>query len=637
MFIFGQYFQNIGWYLSYNTNNYGYVSFYITGSQALEVYNLGCDTNWHTYTITYNSSNTTLKIDVDGVTVNTYNIFYCDGTFSQAAFSVGNVGFLPHYGSGSVDATDYWFSGGIDFIKITVSDSVICNYNFNEGAGQVAKDSASFYISDRTYPGDPDGEGDHLMLGFNLCPDTCDPVWITEGQNNFSTRYSSLGSGLDYYSTNPGILGCTNSKGTCLTTWNGYLINGGIFNLAGGVTANFIAKWNGTSWSALGGGLNHEPTSLTTYNNDLIATGCFDSADNSRRVNYIAKWNGTQWLSLGEGLSDVGLSLAVYRGYLIAGGFFYNAGNIPSSFIAKWDGATWSPLGAELSGPVWAMTVYNNELYAGGNFKYIGSIECNGIAKWNGSTWSSVGSGISGEDSIIYVLKVYNGELYAGGQFSKMNGVACHNIAKYNPQTGWTSPGAGLSGFRGDPDYSGGEVYGMEDYNGYLYVCGEFISADGRMCNKIAKWNSIEWCPVEYGPDLSPEDLTVYNGNLIMTGEFYSISGASFRNTASYLDSSIILGQSNNDSKANSFCLYQNYPNPFNPTTNIKYQIAKSGDVKMIIYNILGQEVATLVNENMKAGSYEVKFDGTKFSSGVYFYVLRTGSFSQTRKMLLVK
>jgi len=85
------------------------------------------------------------------------------------------------------------------------------------------------------------------------------------------------------------------------------------------------------------------------------------------------------------------------------------------------------------------------------------------------------------------------------------------------------------------------------------------------------------------------------------------------------------------------FALNQNYPNPFNPTTNISYAIPKSGLVNLKVYNILGKEIATLVNKEMQAGKYEVIFDASKFSSGVYFYTLTFENHSSTNKMVLLK
>ncbi len=85
------------------------------------------------------------------------------------------------------------------------------------------------------------------------------------------------------------------------------------------------------------------------------------------------------------------------------------------------------------------------------------------------------------------------------------------------------------------------------------------------------------------------------------------------------------------------FGLMQNYPNPFNPNSKIKFQISELSNTKLVVYDMLGREVSTLVNEQLKPGTYEADFDGSKYSSGVYFYQLSAGDFSQTKKMILIK
>ena len=81
----------------------------------------------------------------------------------------------------------------------------------------------------------------------------------------------------------------------------------------------------------------------------------------------------------------------------------------------------------------------------------------------------------------------------------------------------------------------------------------------------------------------------------------------------------------------------QNYPNPCNPSTVIRFQISELSRVRLIVYDMLGREVTTLVNEQKTPGNYEVVFDGSGLSSGTYFYKLEAGNFTQVKKLLLIK
>ena len=85
------------------------------------------------------------------------------------------------------------------------------------------------------------------------------------------------------------------------------------------------------------------------------------------------------------------------------------------------------------------------------------------------------------------------------------------------------------------------------------------------------------------------------------------------------------------------YSLSQNYPNPFNPVTRLGFGISNPGFVSLKVYDILGNEIKTLVNEIKSAGYYEIEFNGSDLSSGIYFYTLEAGSFRETKRMLLVK
>jgi hypothetical protein len=85
------------------------------------------------------------------------------------------------------------------------------------------------------------------------------------------------------------------------------------------------------------------------------------------------------------------------------------------------------------------------------------------------------------------------------------------------------------------------------------------------------------------------------------------------------------------------FSLSQNYPNPFNPTTQIEFKIANSGYVKLAVFDALGREVETLVNQELSPGTYQADFDGSNLPSGAYYYKLESGAFTETKKMVLIK
>ena len=86
-----------------------------------------------------------------------------------------------------------------------------------------------------------------------------------------------------------------------------------------------------------------------------------------------------------------------------------------------------------------------------------------------------------------------------------------------------------------------------------------------------------------------------------------------------------------------SYSLGQNYPNPFNPITNVKFSIINSEQLKLIVFDIMGREVQTLVNERLQPGTYEVTFDGSMINSGVYFYQMVSGNYKETKRLLLLK
>src|SRR4030095_16448044 len=169
---------------------------------------------------------------------------------------------------------------------------------------------------------------------------------------------------------------------------------------------------------------------------------------------------------------------------------------------------------------------------------------------------------------------------------------------------------------------------------------------------EVSSNNGNTWQPAaEYTGTLSTWtqqtlDITRFaNRSTQMKVRFRVVSDAGVTADGWYVDDIIIntyctgtiTGITNNNGIPSVFALEQNYPNPFNPSTGIKYQIAKESFVKITVYDILGKNVATLVNEKKSAGFYNVEFNASNYASGLYFYKMEAGDFTEVKKMMLVK
>ena len=132
------------------------------------------------------------------------------------------------------------------------------------------------------------------------------------------------------------------------TVYNGQLIAGGKFTSAAGVPCNYIAAWNGSTWSPLCSGMDNEVDALCVYNGQLWAGGRFLAAVGVP-VSYITYWDGSAWNDPEGGADSYVVSLTAYGGKLIAGGYFTNM-NGPANYIAQWDGNSWSPMGSGMGG-----------------------------------------------------------------------------------------------------------------------------------------------------------------------------------------------------------------------------------------------------------------------------------------------
>jgi len=129
-----------------------------------------------------------------------------------------------------------------------------------------------------------------------------------------------------------------------------------------------------------------------------------------------------------------------------------------------------------------------------------------------------------------------------------------------------------------------------------------------------------------------------YDGNKNLTEDLWQDwDGSEWLNVDKLIYSYIPTDVREFTGEFNDYSLSNNFPNPFNPSTNIRFQIADFGFVSLKVYDVLGNEVAILVNQEKYPGIYEVEFDGAGLSSGIYFYKIAAGNFVETKKMILLK
>jgi hypothetical protein len=327
------------------------------------------------------------------------------------------------------------------------------------------------------------------------------------------SSWSALGSGMNEY-----------GSVSALAVSGSTLYAGGYFTNAGGSAANNIAQWNGGSWSPLGsgmtGGYNPSVSALAVSGGTLYAGGEFTTAGSDTNVNSVAQWNGSSWSALGSGIgggySPYVSALAVSGSTLYAaGGFFTIAGGGSEAYyIAQWNGSSWSPLGSGMNSYVYALVVSGSTLYAGGDFTLAGNTNANFIAQWNGSSWSPLGSGIGGFEPSVYALAVSGSTLYAGGYFTTAGGSAANYIAKWNGSS-WSPLGSGM----------GGDVSALAVSGGTLYAGGYFTTAGGSAANYIAKWNGSSWSPLGSGMNSEVSALAVSGSTLYAGGGFTTAGG----------------------------------------------------------------------------------------------------------------
>ncbi len=238
---------------------------------------------------------------------------------------------------------------------------------------------------------------------------------------------------------------------------SGNLYVGGTFtvirlNYEDSITVNHIAKFDGTSWSALGTGMNGNVYDLAFDNfGNLYACGNFTEAGGVT-VNRLAMWNGSSWSDVGGGVNGYGYAMAFGGGNLYVGGKFSSVGPDPLNAIriARWDttSSTWNKLasgvGYTIDQTPGSLVFDGTNLYAGGYFLSAGSVYANYIAKWDGTEWSLLGDETNNGTnySVTDMALIGSGSIVISGCFSQAGAVSVNNIARWDetPQEGTTTP-----------------------------------------------------------------------------------------------------------------------------------------------------------------------------------------------------
>jgi len=324
-------------------------------------------------------------------------------------------------------------------------------------------------------------------------------------------------------------------------------IGGGFQNVAGDATADFIARWNGDTWSGVGsngagnGALNALVRAFCVLDGKLLVGGAFTNAGNVATADYLARWSGTAWSGMGSNgagngpFNDQVFAIATTGEDTYVGGMFTNAsGNATADYGARWNGAAWLAVdGSTTTAPftswVWSIAIYDQAVYFGGTFINGGGInEADWIVKWHGG-WSALGNrgpGLGALNGAVMSIVANGSTIYAGGQFTNAAGLAkADYIARWDGSA-WHSMGSNGAGDGALNDY----VSDIALSNGYVYIAGTFTNAAGiAAADDLAVWKGSSWAALPAnggGAALNADGLAL----LIDNGMLYV--GSSSQNTS---------------------------------------------------------------------------------------------------------
>lgn len=298
---------------------------------------------------------------------------------------------------------------------------------------------------------------------------------------------------------------------------------GGNMTNVGGFLANGFAKWNGTSWSipntagyAIGGSVY-----MTNINNDLYIAAN-SSFQNGPWQNAVLKYNGSAFTRLGNYFDAPVNDITNYNNNIYIGGTFTTCGSAPINKVGKWDGTTWINEGADLNMEVSAVEVNSFcELVGGYSSGFPGPYDYHNVAIKKNNNWIPTGNGMNGN---VNALVVHNNEVYAGGAFTQAGGTIVNKVVKWNGAQ-WDTLQGGLI------------INNINDlifYQDTLYAGGDFTHPSTLAGVYVIKWNGSQWVEVPNGVNYRVWSLEVYNNELYVGGDFSAIASGPANNIVKF-------------------------------------------------------------------------------------------------------
>jgi hypothetical protein len=438
------------------------------------------------------------------------------------------------------------------------------------------------------------------------------------------------------------------------TNDGGYVIVGGTSSFGAGSSDVYLIKTNAngeTLWAkTFGGSGDDEGYSVRqTSDSGYVITGGTTSFGNGSFYVYLIKTNAdgdTLWTkTFGGSSDDVGYSVKQTSdsGYVVAGytnsfgagqGDFYliKTNSAGDALWTKTFGGSSDDVGytvQQTSDSGYVIAGYTSSFGAGGSDVYLIKTDTNGD-----TLWTKIYGGSNNDDGHSVQQTSDGGYVIAGTTSSFGAGSVDIYLIKTNAagDTLWTKTNGGSS------DDFGKFVQQTSD-SGYV-ITGGTTSFGTNGSVYLIKTNTAGdtlWTKT-YDESWPSSVQQASDGGYVIAGYTDSFGAGSYdvyliKTNANGFVTDVTVKVS----APNSLTLLQNYPNPFNPSTTISFQIPNSSFVNLKVYDILGNEVATLINEVKPAGTYEVKFDAADLSSGIYFYTINAGTFVETKKMILMK